>query len=76
MKPTNTDNITCLLLGHNFYKKELTDKSKDEVVCKNCGTQMVMAKNGDLDTSAANDKTFETALRQLFLLRRKLTSCL
>ncbi|TCK67967.1 hypothetical protein DFQ05_1751 [Winogradskyella wandonensis] len=71
MKST-TDNMTCLLLGHNFYKKDHLNKLTDEVICKNCGTQMLIDSNGDIDTSAAKDKNFETTLRKFFLLKRKL----
>ena len=31
MKPTNTDNISCLILGHNFYKEQTSYINSDNL---------------------------------------------
>ncbi|RNC88033.1 MAG: hypothetical protein ED556_02265 [Winogradskyella sp.] len=69
MKPTNTDNISCIVFGHNFYKPE--DGKGDQLLCKNCSAKVTIDDHGDFNSSGATDKIFEVALRKLFLLKRK-----
>ncbi|WP_299115894.1 hypothetical protein [uncultured Winogradskyella sp.] len=71
MKPTNTDNISCIIFGHNFYKPQNEVYKNDQLKCKHCNTTVIMDKHGDFNTSGA-DKTFENTLRKLFLLKRRI----
>ena len=71
MKPTNTDNISCIVFGHNFYKPQGEVNGNDLLKCKHCNTAAIMNKQGDFNPSGA-DKTFENTLRQLFLLKRRI----
>lgn len=70
MKPTTNDNMTCLLLGHNYYKLADTLQSNDKVICKNCGAISKIDANGNLASTPSISKTFVTALRKLFILTR------
>ncbi|ARV09831.1 hypothetical protein BTO05_09320 [Winogradskyella sp. PC-19] len=71
MKPTNTDNISCIIFGHNFYKPQEGESDTDHLKCKNCNSSTIIDKHGNFNTSGA-DKTFESTLRALFLLKRKI----
>lgn len=73
MHSTTSDNISCLIFGHNYYKPKKSNKNEDQLVCKNCKTQIEVDYHGNFDTSATKDKAFETSLRKLFLLRRQLS---
>lgn len=70
MKPTNTDNIPCIIFGHNFYKIENNTSDKEQLKCKHCNTKTYIDKHGDFNTKGA-DKMFVNTLRTLFLLKRK-----
>jgi len=72
MIPTNTDNISCLIFGHNFYKETDSETKKEQLVCKHCQAKVAVDHHGNFETSPTADKTFENTLRRLFLLRRKL----
>lgn len=72
--PTNTDNISCLLFGHNFYKKSTSISDADKVICKNCNHTATIDSHGNFNANGTNDKTFENTLRKLFLLRRKMAT--
>ncbi len=73
MKSTNTDNISCLIFGHNFYKPTKGLHADNTLICKNCKHEFLVDEYGDFQSSGTNNKTFEATLRKLFLLRRRLT---
>lgn len=74
MKPTNTDNVSCLILGHNFYKEQTFYKNSDKLCCKNCNHTILTDKHGNFNSSGSADKTFENTLRKLFLLRKTIAA--
>lgn len=71
MKTTNTDNISCIIFGHNFFKSEKDISDNDQLKCKHCNSSTTIDKHGNFSTSGAG-KTFESTLRVLFLLKRKM----
>ena len=71
MKTTNTDNISCIIFGHNFFKSEKDISDNDQLKCKHCNSSTTIDKRGNFSSSGA-DKTFECLLRVLFLLKRKM----
>lgn len=72
MKPATNDNMTCLLLGHNYYKIADTHQSNDKVICKNCGVISKIDTKGNFISIPSIDENFVTALRKLFLLKRSM----
>ncbi|MFD1062730.1 hypothetical protein ACFQ1Q_05685 [Winogradskyella litorisediminis] len=72
MNPTDSDDMTCLLLGHNYYKLAVANTNNETVVCKSCGKHSKINPQGDFTTTKYEDKAFVTALRKLFLLKRGL----
>ena len=71
MKTTNTDNMSCIIFGHNFFKFEKDISDNDLLKCKHCNASTTIDKHGNFNSSGA-DKTFEGTLRALFLLKRRI----
>ena len=72
MNYTNTDNIACLIFGHNYYKSKEKSASEITFVCKNCKKEITAKEYHNTHAKSKVDKTFETELKKLFLLRRSL----
>ncbi|MBT8244327.1 MAG: hypothetical protein HKP48_05340 [Winogradskyella sp.] len=70
MKPTDTDNISCIIFGHNFYKSLDEVNGNTQLKCKHCCTTLDIDDFGNSHHTEAVDKTFKNALRRLFLLKR------
>lgn len=74
MKPTSNKDLSCLVLGHNFYKSEPSSNTTPKLICKNCSTEVFTDQNGNFDASVSEDKIFEKTLKRFFLLKRRLAS--
>lgn len=70
MKPTHTDNLACIIFGHNFYKSQYKMQGQNLVKCKNCNTALTMDEFETSTPTETVDNTFKNALRKLFLLKR------
>jgi len=70
MKPTDTDNISCIIFGHNYYKSSEETSNNSQIKCKNCNTSLDINDFGNSHHNTPVDKTFKNALRRLFLLKR------
>ena len=70
MKTTITDNISCIIFGHNFFKSEKDISDNDQLKCKHCNSSTTINKHGNFSTSGAG-KTFESLLRVLFLIKKR-----
>lgn len=69
MKPTHTDNISCIIFGHNLYKQP-NDANNTQLRCKHCNTALDIEDFENSHLTQAVDKTFINTLRRLFLLKR------
>ena len=73
MEPKNVPNMTCLILGHNYYKDESLDHQSDSVICKACGTTANISNNGEFITDS-KDTFIQKSMQKLFALKRRLYS--
>lgn len=76
MEPTTTDNMTCFLLGHNYYKSSELDDSQEKAICKNCGSKTYLNLDGEFNANPNDNKSFINALRKLFILKRGMKTSL
>ncbi len=74
MKSSLTNELSCSVFGHNFYRSKPLSQNKAELICSCCHTKVSTDSNGDFEELPSSNTEIHKALRQLFLLRKQVSN--
>ncbi|MGB3606077.1 MAG: hypothetical protein WA775_05385 [Psychroserpens sp.] len=71
MKTNPTNQLPCSVFGHNLERSPIVLKDSQVLTCKTCHTKVRIDDSGELNVIPFKNREIDTALRQLFLLRKR-----
>jgi len=76
MKSNSTNELTCSVFGHNLYRSKSKTHSYTELICSTCKAKVVTDKLGNFNEELYTNKEIQFILRELFLLKTKMSRVL
>jgi len=71
METTKSNHLSCAVFGHNLEPLSQATNAPNVFICSSCKIKMVMSLSGDFEELPYKNNQIASALRRLFLLKRK-----
>ncbi len=71
MKSSLTNELSCSVFGHNFYRSKSLSLNKSELTCSCCHIKVATDNNGDFNELPYANTEIYKVLRQLFVLQKR-----